>query len=172
VGDERPSGGFETAPERRRVRLPALIALASLVTLGAVLGVTSSGWFGAGPSDGPSDRSGVPPQAPEVMIFPRGRGPCVNDESRTCQNSRLFFRNARSLKERETVIRRRLRSTGFIYEGPFDRAGPNARGLGLLFRRGQDTAAVYLQPTAIAKRCPAIPLPRDRLCADILSSHS
>jgi hypothetical protein len=167
VGDE---DGFEVRPERRRVRLPALVALASLVTLGAVLGVTSSGWFASSPSDLPT---AVPTQEPEVEILPTGRGPCVNDKRRTCQNSRLFFRNARSLKERETVIRRRLRFAGFMYEGRFEPVAPNATGgAGLLFRRGRDTAAVYLQPNAIAKKCPVFPLGRHRACADILSRFS
>jgi hypothetical protein len=56
VSDEGPDGGFETAPERRRGRtLPALIALATLDTLGAVLGVAVSTGDGGGGAASPPD---------------------------------------------------------------------------------------------------------------------
>jgi hypothetical protein len=68
VGDDRPTGGFETAPERRRgpqhhrATLPALIALAGLVTLGTVLGVaTSMGDKGGDASPPIGGGGGAPP---------------------------------------------------------------------------------------------------------------
>jgi hypothetical protein len=191
VGDERPTGGFETKPERRRGILPALIALSSLVTLGAVLGLAVSLENRGDDAAPPPDNVTRPDLAlslreallsvvhtadngPTVAIRPTGEGPCVNDATQTCQNSYLVFRNI-PLEQRETAIRRGLRSLGFVYEGSFERAASHATGgVGLMFRRGQETVAVYLQPDAVTNACSALhPLIGiNPSCADIISESS
>lgn len=193
MGDE---DGFETRPERRRGILPALIALASLVTLGAVLGLAVSlGNRGDGAalqtddvtttdlalslrnefrSAGIRSFADSPGTEPAVAILPTGAGPCVNDETQTCQNSYLVFRNTR-LKQREAAVRRALRSLGFVYEGSFEPGASNATGgVGLLFRRGEETVAVYLQPNTVTNVCSDFParLGIDPSCADIISESA
>lgn len=187
----RKPDGFKTEREIRRRPLPALIALASLVTLGAILGVAVSlQGDGGGDASPPVDvtrpdvalrlrealLSVVPVSGgePAIAIRPTGAGPCVDDETQTCQNSLLVFRNIPP-EQRETAIRKGLRSLGFRYEGPFEPAPSNATGgVGLLFSRGEKTVAVYLQPDAVANACSAVP-PRlgiDPSCAEIISESS
>ena len=166
------------------------MVLAALVTIGAVLGVAVSvGDGGGGSASPPVDVTrpdvalrlreallSVVPTAtePAFAIRPTGSGPCVNDETQTCQNSLLVFSDI-PLEQRETAIRRAFRSLGFRYEGPFEPAASNATGgVGLLFRRGQRTAAVYLQPDAVAQACAVVPPPLEinPSCADIISESS
>jgi hypothetical protein len=203
VSDEGPDGGFETAPERRRGRtLPALIALATLDTLGAVLGVAVSTGDGGGGAASPPDAhdrsvedfarrlrealrlvlpaSGIERPKPAIAIPTTRAVPCVNDETQTCQNLLLLFSRNIPLEQRETAIRRGLRSLGYRYEGPFEPAAPNATGgAGLLFRQdpeeplhegegGPKSVAIYLQPDAVTNECPAL----DPSCADIMSVPS
>jgi hypothetical protein len=54
------------------------------------------------------------------------------------------------LKQREALVRTDLRSAGFKYEGQFELGAGATGGIGLLFRRGPETVAVYLQSNAVA----------------------
>jgi hypothetical protein len=180
VGDERSTGGFDTAPERRsrpetesrkkRGRLPTLIALSALVTLGVVLGVVNSGSddnLSAPVTTRPDVTQGLADA--DIEILPAGEGACVDDEVQTCENFLLVSDNDASLRQRRSAIDDGLERIGFQYVGPFEPPPRySSRGVGLLFRRDQEVAAVYLQPDAIADDC-SVPLPS---CEDILSLHS
>lgn len=176
MADEGPPDGFETAPERRRKRLPALFALAALVVVGATLGVVASLGDGGGNPD-----VVVPPGTgttgsaetgdllgSDVELLPSGRGPCVNDETQRCRNWFLRFSNEDGpfvpLEQREALVRTQLRSAGFEYVGSFELAEPS-EGIGLRFRRGPERVAIYLQRDAAASECPA----SDSSCADFMS---
>jgi hypothetical protein len=69
VADEGPPDGFETAPERRRKRLPALFALAALVVVGATLGVVASLGDGGGNPDVVAPQELAPPDPPRPATF-------------------------------------------------------------------------------------------------------
>jgi hypothetical protein len=176
VADEGPPDGFETSPERRRKRLPALVALAALVVVGATLGVVATLGGGEG------NHAGVPPGTgttvrtetndllgSDVELLPSGRGPCVNDETQRCRNWFLQFSNDDGLfvplEQRETLVRTELRSAGFEYDGQFQPEADASGGVGLRFRRGPESVSIYLQPDAVASECPA----SNSSCADILS---